>query len=205
MIRINHQMPRLRISSFGLLLIMAMLVNACSSTQLTAVWRDNNYRAHPVKFMVISVDRNPLTRRYFEDEFVERIKVHGVQAIASYSAISGGQQIDPDSISDMVDELGVDAVLITKLVSKTIAKGRVSGGGKWQDYYGYDQQSMYPPGVIAEDGYATIETRMFEAVHIKMVWSVSSRTAIGGAYEHLIDTYIDTILKTMVEQRLLVR
>ena len=94
--------------------------------------------------------------------------------------------------------MGADTVLTTKLVNKAIARGRVPktlynpipDSPKWQNYYGSDKQSMYPPGVIAEQGVAVIETKMYEAANVEMVWSASSETAIGGSYQHRIQSYI---------------
>jgi hypothetical protein len=158
--------------------------------------------------MVISIDRNPLTRRFFEDEFAEQIKARGTDAVASYTVLSSKDQEDPEAILAMVKELGADAVLVTRLLNKEIAPNRgaaASSKPKWQDYYGYDKQSMYPLGVIAEEGYAELETRMYKAADIKLVWSVTHKTALGGAYQHRIESYVETMVKAMSGQGLLGR
>lgn len=196
---------------FSCLMFIAMLVTACASTQLTSIWKDPSYRARPARIMVIGVDENPLTRRYFEDEFVKQIRARGTEAIASYSVLSDRQQNDPAVIAAKLTELGADAALITRLVKKTIARGHAPKTAynplpyspKWQDYYGYGNQSMYPTGIIAEEGVAVIETKMYEAANVKMVWSVSSETGIGGSYEHRINSYIDIMVQAMVEHGLL--
>ena len=204
-------MKRISRISFAYLALVALLVTACTSTRLTSVWNDPNYHARPARFMVISIDNNPQTRRFFEDEFVDQIKAKGSDAVASYTVLSESRQNDPVAISEKVAELGADAVLITRLISKTIARkgapktayNPAPYSQKWQDYYGYDKQSVYPPGVIAEEGVAVIETKMYEAINVKMVWSASSETGIGGPYQQRIQLYVETMVKAMVERGLL--
>lgn len=191
--------------------LVALLATACASTQLTSTWKDPEYRVRPAKIMVISVDENPLTRNFFENEFVERIKARGTEAVASYTVLSSWLQNDPAAIAAKVAELRVDAVLITRLVSKNMARGFVPKTAnnpapyspKWEDYYGYGNQSIYPSGIIAEEGVAVIETRMYEAANFKVVWSALSESAVGGSYQQHIQAYIDTMVKTMTEQGLL--
>ena len=172
------------------------------------MWKDPAFKGRPSKIMIISVDKDPLTRQAFEDYFVEQLKAHGTEGVASYTILSYKHQEDPDAIMAQVLQLGADGVLITRLLSKEIAKGGTSveaTSTKWQDYYGYDKRTMYPPGIIAEDGYIVLETKMYKAANIEMVWSVTTKTAIGGSFQQRINSYIDNMVQTMVEQGLLVR
>lgn len=177
------------------------------------MWKDPSYKEQPEKFMIISVDNDPLTRRIFEDTFVDRINAHGAEAVASYTVLSDKHKDDPDAILAKVLELGADAVLITRLLSKDAPIGgsaplnapAAKWQTKWQDYYGFGNQGMYPPGVIAEQGSVILGTRMYKAANIEMVWSVTTQAPIGGSYQHRINSYIDTTVESMIEQGLLVR
>jgi len=181
-----------------------MLAVACSSPLLISNWKDPAYKAKPSKIMVVSMDRNPLTRMYFEEKFAEKIKANGANAIASYTVLTSKEQNDPEAIMTQIRALGADTVLVTRLLSKEIAQTQKGAATKpkWQDYYGYDKQSLYPLGVIAEEGYAVLETRLYDA-NIKLIWSVTSKTALGGAYQQRIESYIDTMIWAMSEQGLL--
>ncbi|OFZ69055.1 MAG: hypothetical protein A2V79_03010 [Betaproteobacteria bacterium RBG_16_56_24] len=197
----------------ALLMLIAMLVTACATTQLTSVWKDQGYQKRPAMYMIISVDSNPVTRKFFEDEFAGQIKARGTEAIASYTVLAEDHQEDPAAIAEVVAKLGADAVLITRVASKNNAPVRapktlynpVPYSPKWQDYYGHDNTSIYPPGIIAGEGVTDMETRMYEAVDVKMVWSASSETEIGGSYQQRIKGYIDVMVKTMARQGLLGR
>ena len=72
----------------ALLMSVLLLVTACATTQLTAVWKDPDYQKRPVRFIIISVDNNPVTRRFFEDEFAGQIRARGTEAVASYTVLA---------------------------------------------------------------------------------------------------------------------
>ena len=185
---------------------VAMLLAACASTQVNAVWKDPNYQSRPARIMVIGVAKNPLNRRIFEDEFVSQLKARGTDAIASYTVLSDKLQDDNQAIADKVKELGADTILITRLVSRHVVQTYVPGTayipppyyGSWPNYYGYGYQYMYTPGYIAEDEYAVIETNLYEAKSNKLIWAATSETGINGSDQNLIQTYIGVMVRTMI-------
>jgi hypothetical protein len=191
---------------FGLSMLIVLLVTACASTQLTAVWKDPSYQSRPTKIMVVGVAKNPVNRRLFEDEFVRQLKSRGTDAIASYTVLPDKQQGDQEAIAKKVAELRADTVLITRLVSKKTVQVYVPGTpyypppyyGSWPDYYGYGYRQMYTPGYIAEDEYAVIETNLYEAKSDKLIWAASSETGIGDTDQNLIQSYIGVMVKNMI-------
>ena len=191
---------------FGYLMAFAMLLTACASTQLNAVWKDQAYQVRPAKIMVIGVAKNPLNRRLFEDEFVSQLKARGTEAIASYTVLPDRQQNDHEAIAAKVKELGADTILITRLVSKKIVQTYVPGTryfpppyyGSWPNYYGYGYRYMYTPGYIAEDEYAVMETNLYEAKDDKLVWAALSETGIMDSEPGLIQGYIGVMVKNMI-------
>jgi hypothetical protein len=199
-------MIRLLRKPFGLSILIALLVTACASTRLTAVWKDPSYQSRPAKIMVVGVAKNPVNRRLFEDEFVRQLKSSGTDAIASYTVLPDRQQDDQEAIAKKVAELRADTVLITRLVSKKIVQVYVPGTayypppyyGRWPDYYGYGYRYMYTPGYIAEDEYAVIETNLYEAKSDKLIWAASSETGIGDTDQNLIQSYIGVMVKNMI-------
>jgi len=198
---------------FGYLALIAILVTACATTQLNAVWKDPSYQVRPYKIMVIGVAKNPVNRRIFEDEFVRQLNAHGTEAIASYTVLPDRQKDDHAVISAKVAELGADTVLITRMVSKKTVQFYVPGTayypppyyGTWPDYYGYGYQSMYTPGYMAEEEFAVIETNLYEAKNDKLVWAASSETGMSGPDQNRIKSYIGIMVKNMAGQGLLGR
>lgn len=199
-------MLRYLFKPYGLPILIAMLLAACASTQLNAVWKDPGYQTRPARIMVVGVARNPINRRIFEDEFVLQLKARGTDAIASYTILSDKQQGDREAIAAKVKELGADTILITRLVSKKIVQTYVPATpyfpppyyGSWPDYYGYGYHYMYTPGYIVEDEYAVMETNLYEAKSDKLVWAASSETGIGGSDQGVIQGYIAVMVKNMI-------
>jgi hypothetical protein len=198
---------------FGFLLGGALLVTACATTQINAIWKDPSYQSRPARVMIIGVAKNPLNRRLFEDEFAVQLKDRGTEGIASYTVLPDKQQDDQAAIAAKVKELKADAVLITRLVSKKTVQSYVPGTvyfpppyyGTWPDYYGYGYRYLYSPGYITESQYAVMETNLYETRHDKLVWSASSETLINDADKDIIKSFIGIMVKTMAESGLLGR
>ncbi|OGS94522.1 MAG: hypothetical protein A3G79_01060 [Gallionellales bacterium RIFCSPLOWO2_12_FULL_57_18] len=198
---------------FGFLLLGVILVSACATTQVSAIWKDPSYQARPARIMVIGVAKNPLNRRLFEDEFVRQLKARGTEAIASYTVLPDKQQDDQAAIAAKVKELEADTVLVTRLVSKKTVKVYVPGTVyypppyyyTWPDYYGYSYRYIYSPAYITENEYAVIETNLYETGNNKLVWAASSETLISDSNKSLIKSYIGIMVSTMAEQGLLGR
>ena len=198
---------------FSFSVLIAMLITACATTQLNAVWKDQSYQARPYKIMVIGLAKNPVNRRVFEDEFVRQLNAHGTEAIASYTVLPDRQKDDHAVIAAKVTELGADTVLITRMVSKKTVQFYVPGTanyppphyGRWPDYYGLGYEAMYTPGYMAEEEFAVIETNLYEAGNDKLVWAASSETGLNGPNQDRIKSYIGIMVKAMVGQGLLGR
>jgi len=203
-------MVRSLIKSFGILFASAVLVTACSSTQLTSVWKEPSYQARPAKVMVIGVAKKPQLRRLFEDEFVNQLKAHGTDAIASYTVLPD-DQADKAVIAAKLKELGADSVLVTRLVDKKTVKVDVPGTayapppyyGSWPAYYGYGYNNMYSPGYTTEYENAVIETNLYDAGNEKLVWSALSDTMLGDDNEDLIKSYIEVLVNALSYDKML--
>jgi hypothetical protein len=184
-----------------------MLVTACSTTRVTAVWKDPVYQARPAKIFVIGLTKKPDIRRLFEDEFVQQLKARGTEAIASYTVLANIQQGDRAAVEAKVKELGTDAVLLTRLVKKekvevylpAFAYSPPPYYGTWPAYYGKGG------GNIAEDEYAIIESNLYSADNQKLVWTAASETVLGDSNHSLIVTYIDVLVEAMANNKLLAK
>lgn len=196
--------------SFGMLI--AMLITACATTKLTLAWKDPMYQGQPRKIMVIGVAKKPVNKRIFEDEFVRQLKSRGTDAVASYTVMPDEKQGDHAVIAAKMKELGADAVLISRLVSKKTVHTYVPGSvnypppsyyDNWRDYYGYGSQFVYTPGYTAEDEYALMETNLYDAGNDKLIWSAASETEILGSDQNQIKSYIGVMVNAMAGQKLL--
>ncbi len=202
-------MKRTRSSiQFGMLI--AMLITACATTNLTSAWRDPSYQLQPRKIMVIGIAKKPINRRIFEDEFVRQLKARGTDAVASYTVVPDEKQGDHEVIAEKMKEQDADAVLVTRLASKKTVYTYVPGSityppsyyGNWRDYYGYGSQVVSTPGYTAEDDYALMETNLYDAGNDKLIWSASSETELRGSDQTMITSFVGVMVNAMKDQKL---
>jgi hypothetical protein len=191
--------------------LIAVLLTACSTTQIKSVWKDPSYLGYPQKVMVIAVAKEPIYRRIFEDEFVLQLKARGVDAIASYTTLPDRSQDDQEAIAKMVEQLGADTVLISRLVSKRSVRvyypatvsHRPYYYSKWPDYYRQGYETINTPGYTTKYEYALMETNLYDARNDNLIWAATTETGVDSLNQTHIKPYIGTILNIMFEYGLL--
>lgn len=190
---------------FVLIGLTVLLLTGCSSTQVKSVWKDPSYIGRPQRLMVIAVSKEPITRRIVEDEFTLQLKTKGLDAIASYTILADRSQDDQAVISKMVGELGVDSVLISRLVSKRSVRvyypatvsHRPAHYSKWHDYYRDGFAMVNTPGYSTKYEYAMMETNLYDARSENLLWAVTTETGVHNLNQTLIKPYIGSILNIM--------
>lgn len=195
------------ISRFKLsaIIVFAALLAGCSTTHIKSVWKDPSYVGHPQKIMVVAVAKEPIYRRLFEDEFVLQLKARGTDAIASYSTLPDKSQDDQAAIAKMVQQLGADTVLVSRMVSKRIVRIEYPDSfthrpyyyGRWPDYYRRGYDLIYMPGYTTNYEYALVETNLYNSHDDKLIWAATTETGVENFNQAHIKPYIGTILKTM--------
>ena len=200
--------------------VLLFLVTGCATTEFTSEWRDQSFRGRPQKVMVIGIAKKPVLKRVFEDEFVRQLKSAGTDAVASYTVLPAGKQVDHRKIAAKMRELQADAVLITRLVDKKVVRTYMPGMvnhpmglwhdsypayyGNWPSYYSYGSSFMYSPGYVVEDQYALMETSLYAADNGEnLIWSATSETMIKGSDQKTIKSFIEAMVDKLQEQGLL--
>jgi hypothetical protein len=189
------------------LLACFCLTASCATTKMTDVWKDDNYRGTMKKVVVIGIFKEPDTRKIFEDEFADRLRARGVDATASHKIISNAEQPDKDVVLRKIREFGADAVLVTRVMDMETVKTSVPGQsyavpgyyGSYGMYYGYS----YRPGYTLQEGFAFMETNMYNVGDEKLAWSGRSKTKLSATRYELIQEYVKIMIDGMSEAKLL--
>jgi hypothetical protein len=188
---------------------MLMLLLACASTDLTAVWKDVQYKGHARKIMVIGILQSPVIQRQFEDEMARRLKEHRTEAIAGYTVLPDRPEDDRAAAEQKIRELGADAVLIVQVVDKktvttyvppsTQALRYPAGyyGSTWQGYYAYS------PGTMVQDDYAVVQTNLYDLASGKLIWTASSETLLGDNTGSRVATFVKVIVKSLADNNVI--
>jgi len=209
--KVERTLKQIVKNPLGLGILITMLITGCATTEISSVWKDQTYHIMPHKIMIIGIAKKPANKRTLEDEFVRQIKALGTDAVASYNVLANDKDNNKDVIAAKMTELGADAVLITRIASrKTVYTPFASNSyvppsyyGTWQNYYEYGYDNMYSPGYLEETKYALMETNMYDAGNDKLIWSASSETEISSTDQNFIKSYVNFMVKKMVEQKLL--
>jgi hypothetical protein len=197
----------LRVTAAVGLLLMA----SCSTTTMSAVWKDPDYRGGILKkVLVIGVARNDLIRRIFEDDFTARLKAHGTDAYPSYRIIPSTQMLDEDRVNAKIENMGMDAVLVTRFVNSKKEAVYTPGttyypayAGGWYNWYSSGYGYVTSPGYFSEYEVISLSTNIYDAETGKMIWSGLSDTVTGGAAQTEIEGLIDVITKSLQKDGLI--
>ena len=184
-----------------------LVLASCSSTTLTAVWKDPSYQGGNLgKVLIVGVARNDAIRRLFEDEFTARLKARGTDASPSYRIIASTEMLDQDTVNARIESLGMDAVLITRFVNQkkeTVYTPGTYYSGGWYDWYSRGYGYVTSPGYYTEYEVIRLSTNVYETQTGKMIWSGLSDTVTGGSTEVEIKEVIDAIIKSLSSNQLI--
>ena len=98
----------------GIVCCIFGLMAGCTSSQLVDIWSDSSFQAPPLnKILVISIGKNPVQRRLWEDAFSIELAKHAVAATPSYRLFPDAAP-DTDQVSQIVRSDSFDGVLVTR-------------------------------------------------------------------------------------------
>ena len=185
-------------------LCTALLMNACATTALTSVWKNETYQGGPLrKILIIGVDRNQGMKKLLENEFVLQLKANGIDAVPSHTVLPEDTILEKEMIAAKISELRIDSVLITTLVDvKETEAYEAPTFFAPTGFYGYYMQCCYS----VMSGYnVEIETRIFDAHYDTLIWSALSATVLEPAPEKTIKSYIAAIVSELQNEKLLTK
>jgi len=193
---------------FALFLFAGFCLTAsCATTKMTDVWKDDNFRGTIRKAVVVGIFKEPDTRKIFEDEFADRLRARGVDATASHKIVSDAEMPDKDVVIGKIRNLGADVVLVTRVIDMETEKTYVPGQtyvvpayyGYYGAYYGYS----YRPGYTMQEGFAFLETNLYNTGDEKLIWSGRSTTKMSATRYELIQAFVKTMIDGLSEAKLI--
>lgn len=187
------------------LAVFFFCVVSCSMTKttLTDIWQDDTYQGGPFKnILVIGAAERQVLRKSFEDEMVKGLKDEGNQITPSYQVLPFDKMLDEETILAKVKELQIDAVLITRILSKAYGDLSASEESKdWHDFYARSYQwydvgsssSVYGPKTV----HATLQTNLYETKDEKLIWSASQDVTTKTEPQKALRSVIKVILQEL--------
>lgn len=196
--------------------LFAFGLMACTSTKLVNDWSDPAFESKPFKrILVLSLIKDDLQRRGYEQTFAEHITGKGVEGIAGNTLMGDAKDYgSKPKIREAIEKSDADAVLLAKLVSvdktQTEVPGRVDYvprfggyGYGYHGYYGRAYDTIYSPGYIKTDTIVTLETTVYDAETEKMVWAGGTKSFNPSSAKKVVAENADLILSSMKKAGLL--
>lgn len=214
------------------LLAAVAILSACSSgpqiTRILDVPESADAPYHNV--LVISLLSKFESRRRLEKAVAEKLSGLGIKAVASTSLMNTDTPVTRQTFLKMVEELGSDAVLVTKLVdadAKIVMKDSASPEATYKvrsaDYYrSYYHPSYYynvwevelteytEPQNFGSESSIVLATELYSVLSHEAVWAIESRSrvVIEGSLRENYMVFVDeadAIVKHMSRDGLVAR
>lgn len=184
-------------------LLGALLLSACSSTEITSSWSEETSPRRPFKdFLVIGISESETIRRSFESSFVTSLRKAGVDAQSSAPELPGEQAAEKGAILKAVERSGSDAVLITHLVGeeerevytppRTYAPPTYYSG--YYPYYSRVYNYVHEPGYYTRYKVVQLETNLYDVSTEELVWSGRSESIASSSELKVIQDVIDAVI-----------
>ena len=208
--------PALLVLGLGATLAIGSLAGCGASTGLTNMWRDPDYDGPPMQDMLVLVmRRDPVVRRMWEDEFVEELGEHGIQATASYRLFPE-QLPDTSAVLAAVRDQAFDGVLINYPAGRETERRYVPGyvtsrpvtfRSPWTGYYYTRWRNIYEPGYVTEDQLLYNEIQLWDArgEGNTLVWAGTTETVNPSSNKDVSHDIGEEVIPELVQQGILGR
>jgi len=201
----------------AVLVVLLLTFTGCASTKISGTWRDPGYSARISKVLVLGVAKKESTRKIFESAFATGLEAEGVAAVPSFSVLpdAGASQ---EEISAAAKKIGVDTILVTKLVDLKKEKQRMtdintdrSFNGRNYPYDYYD--GRYPPPYNWYNDYSRsyttvrsydvtykildLETNLYDFSSGKLIWTTLTRTTTADAIQSQTEEIVGVLIRQL--------
>ena len=178
-----------------MLLLLAVIAAAgtpaISQTVMTDVWKDKGQTVPVQKVSVLWIARAKQSRLLAENEFVRQLKMRSLAAMPGYVVIPPDRQVEKDELLAKFRELGVDAVVILRIINKQAAQTPIPAAGPIGPAHltGF-YQFVYDAPVPDEPGPVYLETNIFDVRTGKRVWAARSVTKVDVVDQQAVSDFI---------------
>ncbi len=178
--------PRLVTRRLALSAAMALVAAGCATTQLVNLWRDPEFHGPAIhSVLVVSMRRDAVTRRMWEDSFVSALERAGADATPSYSVFPERLPSE-ERLRQRMQESQYDAILFVRPAGAREETRYYPGYSSfrpmyWRDpfwsTYGVAYARVYHPGYIERERIVRLDISLWTTSgEGRLVWAATSRT-----------------------------
>jgi len=184
------------------------LMAGCSSSKLFDIWKDSSFQSPPlVKMLVISISKNSVNRRLWEDAFSVELVKQNVAATSSYRLFPDAVP-DTNQVLQIVRSSGFDGVLVIRWLPYETKTKHVRGyhvmneqnmryEERWDRFITYYRD-------IAYAGYVDTQKIDIRAIDVwttkkegQMIWSATSKTPEPNSVKEVRPEIVNLVLSEL--------
>ena len=210
-----------KVSSVILVILAAVLVQGCYSTNISASWLSQDHEPRNFKkLLVIGMSTNVAARATVEDELVYFFRVKGINAVAASSVLSPDRnlvsQAQDVQKAALVKE-GFDGVFAISLLEKkestkyvcgtsTYAPASFYGGyyGSFYSYYPHMYSNVYQPGYYTASQEVILNSSLFDVDSGDLLWSAQSETVDQSSLDSFANSYAKSMATQVVKRKVII-
>jgi hypothetical protein len=199
----------------SLALTLGVPLTACAPrTTIEHVWHAPDWTGSFTHVLVMGMSQRAGLRRDFETKMVAAFANVGVRATPAFHLFPEERELQNQEITQALEEYGIDAILVTRLVGIDRQHRYVAGspyavvGGPRHGFYGYYHWTygvLYSPGYVVNYDIVTIETNLYDAASSELIWSGLSETFDPQTIDQTIASYSQTMVTALLEGRMVTR
>ena len=197
----------------ALALTLALAPSGCATTTVEHVWRAPDWGGSFTHIAIFGMSPLPGVRRDFEAKMVAAFADIGVRATASYRLFEHEGELRDEDIARVLTEHGIDGAMVTRLVGVDTEYRFIDGspyviGGTPYGFYGYYHGAwgvLDSPEYLVDYDIVVVETNLYEVANSELVWAGLSETFDPKNVDEAIESYAQTMVKTLVLGGLLTR
>lgn len=200
----------------GLTCLISLLLAGCASTSVKSTWKAPDYQGGPPqKIAVVADEERAMVRMALENRFVNQLAKAGQPAFAtakSFPDLTAARTNKQATVTQLRAD-GADAILITRLVSKSAyaarAQQRFTGhyvtltvsrdaSEDWDASVG--SYSAYSAGPRSDDrSYLLLDTSLYELKTGRRIWGCLTETTVKETDDRLqiADEFVAKVVETM--------
>jgi hypothetical protein len=207
------RLPQLAALAFTLTLAVGPL--GCATTTVEHVWRAPDWNGSFTHIAIFGMSPMPGVRRDFESKMVAAFADVGVRATASYQLFANEGELHDQDIARVLTEHGIDGALVARLVGVDKEYRSIDGspyygviGGTRDGFYRYYHDTyavLYSPEYLVDYDIVVVETNLYQVANSELVWAGLSETFDPKDVDEAIESYGQTMVKTLVLGGLLTR
>jgi len=190
------------------------LMAGCSSSKLFDIWRDTSFQSPAMnKMLVISLSRNSVQRRLWEDAFCVELAKHDVVVIPSYRSFPDAVP-DTNQVIQIVRSNGFDGVLAIRWLPYETRTKYVRGYNvmneknmkydeRWDRFITYYRDIAYAGYVDSQK----VDIRAIDVWSTKsegqMIWGATSKTPEPNSIDEVRPEIVKLVMSELTKQRII--